>query len=102
DGKYRSDTLMVVHVSANRKNVQVVSIPRDTFAVLHDATGAPQHEAKVNAAFSSFGPNGTIATVEHLTGLRIDHVAVIDWAGLKDLSTAVGGVPVTVPEPVYD
>lgn len=101
-GKYRSDTLMVVHISADRKRVQLVSIPRDTFTMLYDAEGNPQHEEKINAAFSNWGPNGAISTVEHLTGVRIDHVAIIDWAGFKDLSTAVGGVPVTVPEAVYD
>lgn len=101
-GKYRSDTLMVVHLSADRKRAYVVSIPRDSFVRLYDAGGEPAHREKINAAFSTWGPNGTIATVEHLTGLRLDHVAIIDWAGFKDLSTAVGGVPVTVPEPVYD
>ena len=45
---------------------------------------------------------GAIATVEHLTDLRMDHVAIIDWAGFKDLSTAVGGVPVHIPDSFHD
>ncbi|WP_162602337.1 LCP family protein [Nocardioides daejeonensis] len=101
-GKYRSDTLMVVHISADREHVQVVSIPRDSFVMIRDSAGTDQHREKINAAFSDWGPNGAIATVEALTGLRLDHVAIIDWAGFRDLSTAVGGVPVTVPEEVYD
>ncbi|MFS3128181.1 LCP family protein [Nocardioides sp. Bht2] len=101
-GKYRSDTLMVVHISADRERVQVVSIPRDTFTMLYDGEGNPQHKEKINAAFANWGPTGAISTVEHLTGVRIDHVAIIDWAGFKELSTALGGVPVTIPEAVYD
>lgn len=101
-GKFRSDTLMVVHITANRKHIYVTSIPRDSFVMIYDDTGEPTHKNKINAAFSEFGPVGTLSTVEHLTNLRIDHVAIIDWAGFKDLSTAVGGVPVTIPETFYD
>jgi LCP family protein required for cell wall assembly len=101
-GKYRSDTLMVVHISANRKRVYLVSIPRDTAAMLYNAKGAAEHQEKINAAFSYYGPNGTISTVEHLTNVRMRHLAIIDWAGFKDLSRAVGGVPVYIPKPFYD
>jgi LCP family protein required for cell wall assembly len=101
-GRYRSDTLMIVHISADRDHAYVVSIPRDSFVDLYDDSGAKQGKNKINAAFSEWGPLGTMATVEHLTGLRMDHLAIIDWAGFKDLSTAVGGVPVTIPEAFYD
>ena len=102
DGKYRSDTIMVVHISANRKHVYLISIPRDSFVMLYNASGVATHKEKVNAAFSYYGPSGVISTVEHLTNLRMSHLAIIDWAGFKDLSTAVGGVPVYVPETVTD
>ena len=101
-GKYRSDTLMIVHISANRKHVYLVSIPRDTATMLYNSTGAPTSQQKINAAFSFFGPNGTISTVEHLTNVRMKHLAIIDWAGFKDLSRAVGGVPVYIPQAFYD
>lgn len=101
-GKYRSDTLMVVHISADRKHIYLVSVPRDTYTTLYDATGSPQTREKINAAFSYYGPNGTISTVEHLANVRMRHLAIIDWAGFKDLSRAVGGVPVFIPKPFYD
>ena len=65
--------------------------------MLYNATGTAEHEEKINAAFSYYGPNGTISTVEHLTNVRMRHLAIIDWAGFKDLSRAVGGVPVYIP-----
>jgi LCP family protein required for cell wall assembly len=101
-GKYRSDTLMVVHITSDRSKAYLMSIPRDTFTTLYDAEGQPRGQQKINAAFSEFGPAGTVSTVEHLTNLRMKHLAIIDWAGFKDLSTAVGGVPVTIPRAFYD
>ncbi|WP_293786393.1 LCP family protein [uncultured Aeromicrobium sp.] len=101
-GKYRSDTIMVVHISADRSTVDLVSIPRDTYTMIYDEDGEPTQEQKINAAFSEFGPLGAISTVENLTGLRMDHLAIIDWEGFKDLSSAVGGVPVTIPNTFYD
>ncbi|TXL62279.1 LCP family protein [Aeromicrobium terrae] len=101
-GKYRSDTLMIVHISADRKHVYLVSLPRDTFTMLYNAKGEPEHQEKINGAFSYYGPNGTISTVEHLTDVRMRHMAIIDWAGFKDLSRAVGGVPVYIPRAFYD
>lgn len=99
---YRSDTLLIAHISADRENVDLVSIPRDTFTTIHDATGAPVEEAKINEAFSRYGPVGAISTVENLTGLRMDHIVMIDWVGFRDISRAVDGVPVHIPESFYD
>ncbi|MCL3837861.1 LCP family protein [Aeromicrobium duanguangcaii] len=101
-GKYRSDTLMIVHIPADRKKVYLVSLPRDSFVPIYDAEGKTTHSEKLNAAFSMGGPVATINTVEKLTGLKMDHLAIIDWAGFKDLSSAVGGVEVTIPRSFYD
>lgn len=88
----RSDTILLVHIPADHKNVQVMSIMRDLWVSI------PGHgKAKVNAAFSDGGVPLTIQTVESLFGVRIDHVAVIDFGGFADMSTALGGVDVTSP-----
>ncbi len=101
-GKYRSDTLMILHISADRKRVYLISIPRDTLTTIYDENGDPQGLSKINAAFSDYGPIGAISTVEHLTNLRMKHLAVIDWDGFRDLSRAVGGVRVYIPYTSYD
>src|SRR5688500_1699319 len=46
-GKYRSDTLMVVHISENRKHVYLVSIPRDPSATMYHTTGTPTFAPKI-------------------------------------------------------
>ena len=101
-GAYRSDTMMVVHIPANRKAAYVVSVPRDSYVPIYDAEGDEHGRNKINESFSAYGPFGTWRTIENLSQVHIDHMAVIDYAGFKDLTAAVGGVDVYVPETVYD
>ncbi|MGW4381626.1 LCP family protein [Kitasatospora sp. NPDC004531] len=94
-GAQRSDTMMLMHISADRKSVSVVSIPRDTWVPV------PGHgNAKINAAYSWGGPALMVQTVQDLTHIRIDHVAVIDWNGFRALTDAVGGVDITIPRTI--
>lgn len=96
-GQQRSDTLMLVHIDGDRRSAGVVSIPRDSWVDI------PGHgPGKINAAYSYSGPSLTVATVEQLTGVRIDHIAIADWDGFKDLTDAAGGVDIDVPETVHD
>ncbi|NUR09745.1 MAG: LCP family protein [Nocardioidaceae bacterium] len=96
-GSMRSDTIMVLHLTADRKKAYLISIPRDTW------TSVPGYgHQKINAAFSFGGPKLYVQTIQDFTGLHIDHLAVIDWTGFKNLSSAVGGVDVNVPQTVTD
>jgi LCP family protein required for cell wall assembly len=106
DGKWtkfvhRSDTLMIAHIPADRKSVQLVSIPRDTWVKIDHYPYADGH-GKINAAFAFGGPSLAVKTVQDLTGIQIDHMAVIDWTGFKDLTSAVNGVRVYIPHTFYD
>jgi len=94
-GKYRSDATMLVHISADRKSTYVASIPRDSYVPVFDDTGHKRQTTKINAALSLYGPSGALSTVENLTGLRIDHLAMVDWDGFEDITDALGGVTIT-------
>jgi LCP family protein required for cell wall assembly len=96
-GAQRSDTMMVLHIDGDRQGASLVSIPRDSWV---DVPG--YGSTKINAAFSFGGPSLAVETVERLTGVRIDHLAVIDWDGFRQLTDALGGVTVSVPETVHD
>ncbi|MHA7180904.1 LCP family protein [Arthrobacter sp. MDB2-24] len=88
----RADTMMLMHIPADRQNIQVMSIMRDTW------TDIPGHgEAKINAAMTLGGVPLVVQTVEGLFGARIDHVASIDFEGFKGLTNALGGVQVVNP-----
>jgi LCP family protein required for cell wall assembly len=101
-GAYRSDTMMVVHIPADRKSAYVVSVPRDSYVPIYDAEGHQHGQNKINESFSAYGPLGTWRTIENLSQVRIDHMMVIDYAGFNELTDAIGGVNVYVPETVYD
>ena len=86
----RSDTMMVMHLPADRDGIYFTSIMRDSWV---DIPGFG--EAKINAAMAYGGLPLTVQVVEGLIGTRIDEVVVIDFEGFKDLTNALGGVTVT-------
>jgi LCP family protein required for cell wall assembly len=88
----RSDTIMLVHLTADRKAAWVISFPRDSWV---DIPGY-QGKYKINAAFAFGGPSLLIRTLEKLTAVHIDHFAEIDFDGFKAMTDAVGGVDVRV------
>jgi LCP family protein required for cell wall assembly len=94
DGKdtgARSDTIILVHLPADRQNAQLISIPRDTW------TTVPEHgKAKINAGYALGGTPLTVRTVEEFTKVRIDHVILIDFAGFKEVIDAIGGIEIVV------
>ncbi|MBO1750967.1 LCP family protein [Actinotalea sp. BY-33] len=110
----RSDTTIVVHVSADRQRVELVSIPRDSLVEIPSCTRSDgstsyaQSNAMFNSAFVIGSQSGettdaaacTIRTVEQNTGVRIDEFVVVDMAGFIDMVDALGGVPICLPEPI--
>lgn len=85
----RSDSLMFVHIPGDRSGVYVMSVVRDMW------TEIPGHGMnKINSAMSFGGVPLVVQTVEGLFDTKIDHVALIDFQGFRDLSTALGGVKV--------
>lgn len=85
----RADTLMLVHIPADRSNVYSISLMRDLWVDI------PGHgQSKVNAALSYGGVPLMVQTVETLFDQRIDHVAVVDFEGFRGLTEALGGVEV--------
>ncbi|MDJ0346121.1 LCP family protein [Streptomyces sp. H10-C2] len=108
----RSDTAFLLHVYADSKHAVGVSIPRDSLVdippcKLPDGTWTkPQSNAMFNSAFSvgntaQGNPACSQNTVEKLTGLRVDHTVVVDFAGFSRMTSAVGGVQVCLPKDVY-
>jgi LCP family protein required for cell wall assembly len=90
EGEFRADTLMLIRAGGGTFNK--LSIPRDTFA---EIPGHPPQ--KINGAFAYGGAALQIETIEQFLGIKIDHVAIIDFSGFEKLIDAVGGIEVTVP-----
>ncbi|MFD5820868.1 LCP family protein [Nesterenkonia xinjiangensis] len=91
DGE-RSDTMMFVHIPADRSGVYVMSIVRDLWV------DVPGHgEGRINSALDAGGYELVIDTVEELLDTHIDHIGIIDFDGFEDLTQALGGVYVDNP-----
>ena len=103
-----TDTLMLVHLSADRERASVVSLPRDSYAEIPEhknrATGRqhPAHAVKLNAAYAEGGPRLTVRTVEQMTGVKVDHYLEIDFTGFMKTVDALGGVTICTPKPLKD
>ncbi|MFU8873319.1 LCP family protein [Micromonospora sp. SL4-19] len=98
-GKWRADTLIVMHIPADHKEAYLVSIPRDLYVPIPQNAGAPCDSGqrnKINAAFAFGGLPLAVKTVECFTDVRIDHVVAIDFAGFKEVTDALGGVDLKV------
>ncbi|MFF4690261.1 LCP family protein [Streptomyces sp. NPDC001307] len=101
-----TDTMMIVHVSENRKRATVVSLPRDSYAEVpaHTDSGRerPPHPIKLNAAYAEGGPQLTIRTVENMTHLKIDHYLEVDFTSFMKTVDVLGGVNVCTTTPLKD
>ena len=116
----RSDTALLMHVSADRKRIDAVSIPRDTLVDIPeckrldgDTTGA-EEDGQFNSAFANGAGTGndkkaiasgaacTWKTVEKMTDIRIDDFVVVDFNGLSKVVDSLGGVHVQVAEAIDD
>ncbi|NUR89357.1 MAG: LCP family protein [Nonomuraea sp.] len=98
----RADTMLIVHIPADRGKATVVSLPRDSLVKIPKCGANPASVNMLNSAYSAGGVTCARATVEHLTGMRVDHYVELDFAGFKKMVDALGGVEVTLPRPVDD
>lgn len=103
----QSDTLMIIHIPADRKWAEVMSIPRDSWVNIPSCTMGNRKQSaptqfKINEAFAignldgnhtALGVACTVRTVEQDTGIYIDHFVVVNFTGFKDMVAALDGVP---------
>ncbi|MGB2572440.1 LCP family protein [Micromonospora citrea] len=106
DGSARlADSVLLVHVPADRGRPYLVSLPRDLEVPIPGrGTG------KLNSAFASGTGDGrpdlargyelTSRTVADLTGVRPDAGAVLTYPVLRELTDLLGGVEVCLPRRV--
>jgi LCP family protein required for cell wall assembly len=106
-----SDTIMIVHLSPGRHLVTVLNIPRDTMVPMYGCAagkGIPGEQndpaalVQINQTLALGGPSCLIKTVEHSTGIYLDHFIQVEFAGVVKVVNDVGGVNVCVPERIHD
>lgn len=114
DGGMRSDTTIVMHISADRSRVELVSIPRDSLVDLPacettQGTVEARDDTMFNNAFARGWDTGgdiasaascTMRAVESLTDVRLSGFVMVDFVGFQGMVDAIGGVPMTIPEEI--
>jgi LCP family protein required for cell wall assembly len=112
----QSDTMMIMHIAANRQWAEVMSIPRDSWVNIPSCkegngqmSGPRQY--KINEAFALGNLDGnntglgvacTVKTVEQDTGIYIDHFVVVNFTGFQNMVSALGGVQECNTQPIND
>ena len=91
----RSDTIILIRTDPDNHKIALLSIPRDLRVEI------PRHGTqKINAAYAFGGPTLAVKTVERVTGLRMNHVVVVDFSTFGEVVDALGGVTINVPRPI--
>jgi LCP family protein required for cell wall assembly len=93
--KGRSDAIVVVRTDPDHHRIAYLSIPRDLRVDLGE-----YGTDKINAAYAYGGPALAIRAVQDLTGLPINHVAVVDFDSFPTLIDKLGGVTIDVPKTI--
>jgi LCP family protein required for cell wall assembly len=89
----RADTVMLLHVPADRGAAYMISLPRDG-SVRVPGRG-PE---KLNTTLMYGGPQLTTEVVEELTGVEVDATVTVDFRALRRVTAAVGGVTMCLRE----
>src|SRR5580692_8650170 len=93
----QSDTLMVIHIPADRQWAEVMSIPRDSWV------NTPACEmGNLDGNHTKLGVACTVKTVEQDTGIYINHFIVVNFTGFENMVAALGGVNECNPTPIND
>lgn len=91
DAPSRSDTLMLVRADPGEKTISLLSFPRDLNVPI-DCPGSTPFLAKINAAYATCGPTGSLRTIRNLTGLPINYIITVNFRGFRQLVDKLGGV----------
>ncbi|WP_103890663.1 LCP family protein [Actinacidiphila yanglinensis] len=106
DSGQRTDSMMILHTGSNGSTM--LSLPRDSYVNIPSFYGKETKKEyaasthKLNKAYADGGPELLTRTVEHDTGIHIDHYAEIGFSGFVNLVDALGGVKLCLDAPLKD
>jgi len=97
----RSDTLMLLRADPGEKTISLLSFPRDLNVPI-DCPGRTPFTAKINAAYATCGPTGSLRTIRDLTGLPINYIITVNFRGFRQLVDKLGGVWMDIDRRYYN
>lgn len=97
---FNGDTLMLITFNPKTLTATMLSVPRDMYVPIYNASGTSSWYGKINSS-SAYGTASTVKTMEMLTDIDIDYFVKVNFRGVIDLVNALGGVDVDVEQPDY-
>lgn len=98
----RSDVVQLWRVTPSTKQIQVMSIPRDTVvSMLPPDTSDYGTYNRINSSYNT-GADQLVKTITANFGIPINHVVQVDFSGFQDAVNALGGVYLNFPYPAKD
>ena len=103
----RSDTMLLIHISKKRDKAAIISIPRDSYALIPEHNNSqgkviPAAYSKINSAYNWGGAPLLIETLESMSDLRIDHYVELNFVGFVRMVDALGGVEICTKKDIDD
>ena len=90
----RTDTIMVAQYNPKLKDLDLVSIPRDTLVTENG------RNYKINAAYQK-GESKVRSLVEKLLGIQINYTVKVDYNAFRQFIDAIGGVDMEIERDMY-
>ncbi len=103
----RSDTMLLIHISKKRDKAAIISIPRDSYALIPEHNNSqgkliPAAYSKINSSYNWGGAPLLIETLENMSGIRIDHYVELNFVGFVRMVDALGGVEICTKKDIDD
>jgi LCP family protein required for cell wall assembly len=100
-GPSRSDTVMLLRADPATKTVSMLSFPRDLWVEIH-CPGRQTFASRINQAYATCGPKGTLLTVKALTKLPVNYLITVDFHGFKAIVNKLHGVYLDIDRRYYN
>lgn len=88
-----SDTIILVCIDHDNKEIRIVSIMRDTWMNM-DTPGEGYNFDKANSAYNRGGPEGMLSMLNTNLDLAIEDYVSVDWKVLADVIDELGGLDI--------
>ncbi|WP_208559448.1 LCP family protein [Marinilactibacillus kalidii] len=100
-GSARADSLIYATVNPKTHQLDMVSIPRDTYVpIMND--GEEVGMDRINTAYAIGEEDAMVETVEHFLDLPVNYYATFNFHSFLDVIDALGGIEVDVPVDIVE
>lgn len=97
-GSQLTDSIVVVHFKPKENGLVAFSLPRDFLVKIPGRSSS----SKINSLYYSTGIEGVKQKIQDITGLSIDHYAVVNLKIVEEIIDLIDGLNIYVPKDIYD